>query len=241
MRNANTAIERTRFPTPTVDDLIFKLKEAKYFTKLDLNSAFHQLELHEDSRYITAFQTEDRIKRFKRLIFGLNSASEQFQHYLQITLADIPDAINIAEDILIFAGSITDLDETLKHVFQRLQAKGLTLNLSKCTFSKEHLDYFGFIFSKAGMKPSYSKIGALKNAERPQDIKGRIRSYLGTVNYLKRFLPDFRTLTYPLRQLTHKHTKLVWTDACEKSFNILNNMLTDAAINTYLDEQKETI
>ena len=82
MRNFNTATERTRFPTPTVDDLIFKQKGAKYFTKLDLNSAFHQLELHEDSRYITAFQTEDRIKRFKRLIFALNIASEQLQHYL---------------------------------------------------------------------------------------------------------------------------------------------------------------
>ena len=82
MRNANTAIERTRFPTSTVDDLIIKQDGAKYFTKLDLNSAFHQLELHEDSRYITAFQTEDRIKRFKRLIFALNIASEQLQHYL---------------------------------------------------------------------------------------------------------------------------------------------------------------
>ena len=82
MRNANTAIKRTHFPTPTVDDLIFKLRGAKYFTKLDHNSAFHQLELHEDSQYITAFQTEDRIKRLKRLIFGLNSASEQLQHYL---------------------------------------------------------------------------------------------------------------------------------------------------------------
>ena len=98
MRNANTAIKRTCFPIPAVDDLIFKLKGAKYFTKLDFNSAFYQLELHEDSRYITAFQTGDRIKRFKRLIFGLNSALEQLQHYLQITLADIRGAINIADD-----------------------------------------------------------------------------------------------------------------------------------------------
>ena len=60
------------------------------------------------------------------------------------------------------------------------------------------------------------------------------------VNCLKR-IPGFSTLTYPLRQLMHKHTKFVWTDACEKNFNILNNMLTDAAINTYSDEQKETI
>ena len=76
MRNANTAIERTGFPTPIVDDLIFGLKNAQYFTKLDLNAAFYQLELDERSRYITAFQTEDRIKCFKRLIFGLNSAPE---------------------------------------------------------------------------------------------------------------------------------------------------------------------
>ena len=54
-------------------------------------------------------------------------------------------------------------------------------------------------------------------------------------------LKDFSTLTYRLRQLTHKHTKFVWTDPCEKSFNILNNMLTDVAINTYFDEQKKTI
>ena len=40
MRNANTAIERTGFPTPTLENLIFKLQWAKYFTKLDLNSVF---------------------------------------------------------------------------------------------------------------------------------------------------------------------------------------------------------
>ena len=88
------------------------------------------------------------------------------QHYYQITSADIPGAINIT-DVLIFAGSITEHAEILKHIFQRLQAKRLTLNLSKCIFSKEHLEYFGFTFSKAGMKPSYSKINALKNVERP--------------------------------------------------------------------------
>ena len=61
MRNANTAIERildTRqysISPPTVDDLILKLKGTKRFTKLDLNSAFHQVELHKNSRYIAAF------------------------------------------------------------------------------------------------------------------------------------------------------------------------------------------
>ena len=74
MGKANTAIERTRFTTPTVDDLIFWLENAQYFIKLDLHAAFHKLEFDERSRHITAFQNEDCIKRFKTLIFGLNSA-----------------------------------------------------------------------------------------------------------------------------------------------------------------------
>ena len=118
------------------------------------------------------------------------------QYCLQITSADFPSAINIADDILIFAGSMTKHDEILKHIFQRLQAKGLTLNLSTCIFSKELLLWLYFF--KSGMKPSYSKMNALKNAERPQDMKG-IHSYLGMVNYLKRFIPDFSTLIYSLR------------------------------------------
>lgn len=76
--SANTPIERTRIPTLKVDDLSFWLKSAPYFTKLGLNTAFHQLELDERSCYITAFQAEDRIKRFKRLIFSLNSAPNSY-------------------------------------------------------------------------------------------------------------------------------------------------------------------
>ena len=44
MDNAITAINKAKLPTPTVDDLSFRLKNAQYFTKLDLNGAFHRLE-----------------------------------------------------------------------------------------------------------------------------------------------------------------------------------------------------
>ena len=105
------------------------MENAQYFTKLDLNAACHQLELDERSRYIAAFQTVDRIKRFKRLIFGLNSASEQLQHHLQTLLADISGVVNIADDILVFASTIAEHDLILQKVFQKLSEKALTLNL----------------------------------------------------------------------------------------------------------------
>ena len=162
MSNANIAIERTRYPTPTVDDLIVKLSNAKVFSKLDLLSAFHQLELTPESRYITAFQSEDRIKRFTRLIFGENSAAEELQHAIRTLLAGIDGAINIADDILVFGENTEAHDKAFKKVLQRLAEKGLTLNLEKCLFHKESLEYFGFIFSKEGVKPSPTKTAALK-------------------------------------------------------------------------------
>ena len=146
MRTANKAIARKQYPTPTVDDLLVKLKGSKSFTKLDMASAFHQIELDQDSRFITAFQSDTRIKRFKRLIFGVNLAAEELQHALQTILADIPGATNIADDILIFAEDAKQRDETLTRVLERCDSKGITLNLQKSMFSKK------------GMKPDPQKI-----------------------------------------------------------------------------------
>ncbi|CAB4026670.1 Hypothetical predicted protein [Paramuricea clavata] len=57
MRLANEAIRRVRHPIPTVNDVSFALNGAKFFSKLDLSQAYHQLELDEQSRYITTFST----------------------------------------------------------------------------------------------------------------------------------------------------------------------------------------
>ena len=80
MRLPNKAIIRERHPTPTVDDIIYRLNGATVFSKLDLNKGYHQLKLDEDSRHITTFTTHRGLFRYKRLSFGINSAAEVFQH-----------------------------------------------------------------------------------------------------------------------------------------------------------------
>ena len=69
-------------------------------------SVFYQIELDQDSRFITDSQSDTRIKRFKRLIFGVNSSAGELQHALQTILADIPGTTNIEGDIIIFAENI---------------------------------------------------------------------------------------------------------------------------------------
>ncbi len=86
MRAANEAIKRVRHPIPTVEDISFDLNGPTCFSKLDLSQAYHQLELDEESRYITTFSTHIGLVRCKRLNYGTNAAAEIFQYILQTQL-----------------------------------------------------------------------------------------------------------------------------------------------------------
>ena len=80
MRRANEAIRRARHPIPTVDEITQSISGSKIFSKLDLKWGYHQLELSPEFREITTFATHCGLFRYKRLLFGVNSASEQYQY-----------------------------------------------------------------------------------------------------------------------------------------------------------------
>ena len=71
MRRPNKAIQRVRYPIPTVNEISIELNGAKFFSKLDLTQTYHRLSLHDDSRYITIFNTHVGLYRYTRLNYGL--------------------------------------------------------------------------------------------------------------------------------------------------------------------------
>lgn len=105
MRCANKAIMRENHPLPTMDHILPKIRRATYFSKLDIDNAFHQVELHPDCRYVTTFITLNGLYRYKRLMFGISCAPEIFQKILEKMLIHCEGAINFIDDILIFGDS----------------------------------------------------------------------------------------------------------------------------------------
>ena len=73
MREANKAIERTCYPSPSLEDLINVLQGSKLYCKLDMKNAFWQFELDSASREITTYTTHEVLHRFKRLKFKVFS------------------------------------------------------------------------------------------------------------------------------------------------------------------------
>ena len=101
MRKPNQAILRKRHQMPTVEELTSDLNGEKVFSKIDLTSEYHQLELTPESRSITTFSTHVGLFRYKRLNFVISSASEIFQETIRNIIQDIPNARNISDDIIV--------------------------------------------------------------------------------------------------------------------------------------------
>ena len=147
MRRANQAIQRERHPIPTVDEIMQSLNGSKVFTKLDLKWGYHQLELTPDLREITTFVTHCGLFRYNRLLFGVNSASEQYQHEIQTAVAGIDGQENISDDIIVHGKDKKEHDARLERVIKRLGERGLTLNATKCQFSMDNLTLVGMVLS----------------------------------------------------------------------------------------------
>ncbi|KAK7105707.1 hypothetical protein V1264_012941 [Littorina saxatilis] len=239
MRRANEAVERQRYPIPTVEETLLEMNGSTVFSKLDLKWGFHQLELDEESRSITTFATHNGLYRYRRLMFGISSAPELYQHTIQQVLQDCEGAKNMSDDIIIHGRDIEEHDVRLEKVLKKLEDSGLTLNREKCVFRMKQLEFLGFILNEKGVSPSLSKVQDVRDARRPETA-AEVRSFLGLVNFNAKFIKCLASKAEPLRKLTRKNAPFKWEKAQEEAFNTLKNDLAEAATLAYFDSKAET-
>ena len=239
MRQANRAIMRRRYPIPTVDEVLHTMNGSKVFSKLDLKWGYHQLELSPESREITTFATPDGLFRYKRLLFGVCSASEQYQHEIATVLAGIEGAENISDDIVVDGPDAETRDQRLRQTIERLRDCGLTLNAEKCLFNMDRLVFMGMLLSETGIGPTEDRVKAVLEAGEPTSTT-EVRSFLGLANYSSRFIPHFATLSEPLRRLTRIETPFNFGPEQKKSFESLKQKMAEACTLAYFDKNAPT-
>ena len=239
MRRANEAIIRGHYPIPTVDELLQNMNGSEVFSKLDLKWGYHQLELSVESRGITTFVTHTGLFRYKRLLFGICSASEQYQYEIQTALAGISGVENISDDIIIHGDNKQIHDERLHAVIKRLRECRLTLNRDKCQFNMDKLVFMGILLSHKGIGPTEDRVKAVMEARQPEN-DAEVRSFLGLVSYSSRFIPQFATLSEPLRKLTRKDVPFDFGSEQRKAFKGLKESLARAITLAYFKKGAHT-
>ena len=114
---------------------------------------------------------------------------------------------------------------------------GIQLKRSKCVFLKPSVKYFAFVVHRQGIHPSPRKVQAIREVpvpENPTDLK----SFLGLVNYYRKFIPDMATLVNPLNRLLSQDVPWKWSDDCQISFETLKSALENSPLLTHYDSKK---
>jgi len=135
-RGLNKITKKNRCAIPLIGEILDRLANAKWFTKLDLKDAYHRIRIKCGDEWKTAFRTKYGLYEYLVLPFGLTNAPATFQAYINRTLTNLVDVICIVylDDILIYSPTFKEHTEHVATVLERLIQWGLYVNIDKCTF-----------------------------------------------------------------------------------------------------------
>jgi hypothetical protein len=229
-RERNSKTVKDSFPIPVVDELLDGLRGARFFTKLDLRSGYHQVRMSLGNISKTAFRTHHGKFEFLVMPFGLTNAPSTFQSLMNDVLKSYIRKFVLVffDDILIFSKTWAEHLQHVKQVFQVLSDNKLFLKRSKCFFGKENVSYLGHIISRDGVAMDPAKIEAVEAWPRPQSLQA-LRGFLGLTGYYRKFIAGYGEVAAPLTALLKKEA-FHWSDAVDTAFMQLKHSLMTAPL-----------
>jgi hypothetical protein len=236
-RNVNKALLSSNQPIPKHEDIKAKLGSAKVFSKMDLKSAFWQLELDENSRYLTVFHANGKLYRYKRLTMGLTPSQGELTVALRPIFADIKGVHVIHDDVIVGTDTDAKHDQAIKECMDALKKAGLTLNAPKCVFGKREISFWGMIFCAEGTKPDPEKVEALEYISPPTN-KEELISFLCMMQSNSDFISNFSKKSAPLREITKRGIHFRWQDKHQKCFEELVKEFRKDTLMRYFDMAK---
>lgn len=239
-RELNKSILREHFPMKTVEEVAAKVKNAKIYSVLDASNGYWQIKITRDSQTYTTFNSPFGRYKYLRLPFGIKSSSEVFQRAVSQILENIEGCEVIADDILIWGKDKKEHNERLCAVLDRIKQANMKLNKSKCKIGLSEVAYVGHTFGTEGLKPSSEKVRAIMEIPEPRNKK-ELQRFMGTVNYLGKFISNLSGINQPLRQLLEKNVEWHWEDSQKKSFNELKKAITTAPVLQFYDENEDVL
>ena len=188
-----------------------KPQEPAYFTTLDLKYTYSQLNLHSDTARHCNFNIVSGdmsgAYRFKTGLYRLTDLPAEFQKAIDCTLAGLTDTFCFLDDILIVSrGKIEQHLDLVWKCLIKLDQENLRINLAKCHFSKDQIEWLGHSITQNKNKTIIKKNDAIGEFSSPSHLK-KLRSFIRSVHHLGKFIPNLSQMCHQLRPLLKKIQK----------------------------------
>ena len=152
-------------------------------------------------------------------------------------LVNIANVYVFLDDILIVTkGTKEEHDEKVREVFKELDSRKLHLKEDKCKIAKNEIEWLGFDISEKGVKPHNEKIQGISGKMKSKNLKD-LRSYLGAVNQLIKFIHGLAQLTEPFRDLLKTDGNWEWKEKHDIVFDQVQKRLQNIINLSYFNRE----
>lgn len=233
-RRLNASTIPDRYPIPLLRDFQCILHGKKYFARIDLRKAYHQVPVEPSDIPKTAIITPFGLFEYLFMSFGLRNASQTFQRLIDEVLRGLDFCFAFIDDICIASDTYDQHIEHIRIVFKRLCEFGLRINPDKCIFARPEINFLGHLITSDGIKPLPEKIEAVKQFPKPT-MAFELKKFIQMIGFYRRFIPNAASMQNRLQILIHGNkkkdrTKLVWTTDSENAFEEYKQALIDASL-----------
>jgi hypothetical protein len=230
-RNLNRSSKKDNYPLPKMEHILQRVTGASRISMIDGFLGYNQISVLPEDREKTTFTTPWGTFMYAKMPFGLMNTGETFQRAMDITFIGERDKFVVIylDDITVFSNSDKEHCQHLRKVFSKCRRFGLSLNPKKSLFAMKEGKLLGHIVSVEGVRIDPSRVEAIQTLSLLRSKK-EVQSFLGKINFLRRFVSNFVELVKHITAMLRKGNEVKWTVEPKESFNQIKQALTEAPV-----------
>ena len=241
-RKLNALTVKDSFPLPKIEECLDTLAGNTWFSTLDMNSGYWQIEIDEKDRHKTAFITKYGLFQHNRMAYGLTNAPSCFQRVVQLMLQGMTwkQILAFLDDIIVLGKLFKGHLANIRRVLERFRKHNLKLKPKKCIFFQKQVVFLGKLVNEQGVSVNPENIEKVKNWPTPNNVK-EVEQFLGFINYHREHIKDYAQIAQPLYALTGPKVQFTWNEEHQYAFDTLIKMMTNLPTLSYPNPELEFI
>jgi hypothetical protein len=237
----NSITKTHTYPLHDMRELLQDLGDGKIWAVFDMRSSYYQMLVQEDSQEYTTFVTPDDKCMYLRVPMGCKNAPTWFQQQIDYQFADMKSFLRTyIDDMFVKGETEREFLDNLRKFLARCRDLRIRLKAPKSIVGTTEIKAVGFVLNHEGRRVDEERIRAIRDLPSPTNVT-ELRSFVGTANFLREFIPHAALLTQPLNELLKKGSDWVWNASHQEAFLKLKEAMCSDAVLAHSTEEGQLV